>query len=122
MMPRRSAADLRWAHATARLTLLCGVLALLAAFPREAGSRADRVHLFPNLQAGQILDYQISYRSARQTRTQSSIVMAQTPPEARIDLRGQLRMEVLGVESQGPQGQEYRATIHARAWFRSLDS
>ena len=95
---------------------------LLAAFPREAGSRTDRVFLFPKLQAGQILNYQISYRSARQTKTQSYVVMAETPGEARIDMRGQLRMEVLGVEAQGPQGQGHRATIHARTWFRSLDS
>ena len=100
-----------------RLAQLFGFLLLLAVFPREAGSRTDRIHLFPKLQAGQIINYQISYRSSRQTKTQSAVIMAQTPGDITIDDRELLRMEVLGVESQGP-----RATIHARTWFQSLDS
>jgi hypothetical protein len=117
MMQKRSAADLRWGHARMRLAQLFGFFLFLTVFSREAGSRTDRVQLFPKLQAGQIIHYQISYRSSRQTQTQSSIKMAETPGDAILEARVQLRMEVLGVEFQGP-----RATIHARTWFQSLDS
>jgi hypothetical protein len=117
MMQKHAAAGLRWGHAKTRLAQLLGVLLFLSVFSREAGSRTDRVNLFPKLQTGQIIYYQISYRSSRQTQTQSSIKMAQSPGDVTIDAREQLRMEILGVASQGR-----RAIIHARAWFQSLDS
>ena len=117
MTHKRTAAKLRWAQPKTRLAQLFACLMLLAVFPREAGSGTPRVHLFPKLQAGQIIDYQISLRSTRQTKTQSNIVMAEAPGDATVDVQGLLRMEVLGVESQGQ-----RAIIHARAWFPSPDS
>ncbi len=117
MMHKRSAAKLRRANAKMRLAQLFAGLVLLAAFPRQSGGGAPRVHLFPKLQAGQIIDYQISFHSTRQTRTQSTIVLAEAPGDAIVDVQGLFRMEVLGVESQGQ-----RSTIHARMRFPSLDS
>ena len=96
--------------------LLC-CAALLAFFPGEAGSRTERVNLSPKLQAGQTINYEISYRSDKQTQTQSSVVLAEVPPAAVVDVRALLHLEILGVASQGK-----RATIHARMWFESLDS
>jgi hypothetical protein len=116
MTHRRTAATLRWSHAKACFVQLLGCLLLLAAFSREAGSHTERVQLFPKLQAGQIITYEIGYHIAKDAKTQSTVVMAQAPGDATIDVRGLLRMEVLGVD---PQGQ--RATIHARTWFQSLD-
>jgi hypothetical protein len=117
MTHKRTAAKLRWSHGKARFAQLLGCLVLLATFPRQAGSRTERVQLFPKLQAGQIITYQIGYHIAKEAKTQSAVVITQAPGDATIDVSGLLRMEVLGVE---PQGQ--RATIHARTWFQPLDS
>jgi hypothetical protein len=117
MTHKRTAAKLRSSRRNTRFAQLLGCLVLWAVFPREAGSRTDRIQLFPKLHAGQIITYQISSRIAKEAETQSTVVVAQAPGDATVDVRGLLRMEVLGVE---PQGQ--RATIHARTWFRSLDS
>jgi hypothetical protein len=96
-------------------TLCCVVL--LAIAPREAGSRSDRVNLFPKLRAGQTIDYQIRYHSERQTKTESALVVAEAPPGANIEVRALLQLEVLGVEAQGK-----RAAIHARTRFALLNS
>jgi hypothetical protein len=117
MMPKRTAAALHYPHAKTLLVHLLCCIALLVVSPREARSRTDRVNLFPKLQAGQTISYQVTYRSDKQTKTQSSVVLAETPAGAKINVRGLLRMEVLGVVAQGQ-----RAVIHARTWFASLDS
>jgi hypothetical protein len=117
MSRKRTAADLRCWQAGARLASLSAVVLLWAVFPLKGSNRTDRVQLFPKVQAGEVLNYEIRYRSSRQTKAHSSIVMAQTPGDVTLDARERLRVEVLGVEAQGP-----RATIHARASFESIDS
>jgi hypothetical protein len=90
--------------------------ALLAMCPSQAGSRTDRVNLFPKLHAGQTIRYEISYQSTKQTKTQSSVFLAEPPPRANVEVHALLRLEVLGV-----QAQRERAIIHARSRFASLD-
>ena len=82
-----------------------------------ARSSSDRLNLFPRLTAGQTLTYQISYRNEKQAKTKSSVVMASAPADIAVDVRGLLRLEVLGIEIQGS-----RSVIHGRSWFQSLDS
>jgi hypothetical protein len=82
-----------------------------------AAGRPDRVNLFPRLRAGQTLAYQISYQSDKQINTHSSIIVASPSDNAKVDVRGLLRLEILAVERQGD-----RALIHARSRFEVLNS
>jgi hypothetical protein len=91
--------------------------AMLTMCPGQAGSRIDRVNLFPKLQVGQTITYEISYRSEKQTKTRSSVLLAEAPPTANVEVRGLLRFEVLGVRPE-----RERAIIHARTRFASLHS
>ena len=93
------------------------LLALFAAVVCEAKEHAKRVNLFPRLQAGQTLAYQISYHSDKQVKTQSSVIVAAPDNSARVDVNALLRLEVLGVQASGE-----RAVIHARTTFQVLDS
>lgn len=117
MSQSRTAAGFRCPHAKTRLPLLFCCAVLLGVFPGETGSRSDRVDLFPKLHAGQTIIYSITFRSDKQTKTQSSVVVAQAPPPVQTDVRALLRLEILGVEAQGQ-----RAVIHSRARFESLDA
>jgi hypothetical protein len=89
--------------------------ALFATSASPAGG-GDRVNLFPKLRAGQTLRYEVSYQSEKQTKTQSSVLLAEAPPNADVEAHALLRVEVLGVQAQGE-----RDVIHARVWFASPD-
>src|SRR5438874_209382 len=96
--------------------VLCAFLTTLTV--NTAATRTDRVNLFPRLRAGQKLIYQISYQSDKQVNTHSSITVASPSDNAKIDVRGLLRLEkILAVERQGD-----RALIHARSRFELLNS
>jgi hypothetical protein len=90
---------------------------LLAAIPRGAGSRTERVKLFPKLQAGQAITYQIRFRADKDIKTQSTVVSPFAPSWAQVDVRGLLRMEVVDVRSEGG-----KTAIHARTQFETLNS
>src|ERR1700730_11754497 len=94
-----------------------GSVVLLVACVCAAKDRPARVNLFPRLQAGQTLAYQISYHSDKQVKTQSRVIVAAPDDSAKIDVNALLRLEVLSVQAQG-----HRAVIHARAKFEILDS
>ena len=95
--------------------VLFAVLAALSV--NIAAARPDRVNLFPRLRAGQTLAYQISYHSDKQINTRSSVVVASPSDNAKVDVRGLLRLEILAVDRQGD-----RALIHARSRFELLNS
>src|ERR1700676_5709661 len=78
-----------------QLARMIGFAAIVLVYPHEAGSRADRMNLFPKLQAGQTITYEISYQSEKQTNTQSSVFLAEAPPTARVEVRTLLRLQVL---------------------------
>jgi hypothetical protein len=82
-----------------------------------AKDRPARINLFPRLQAGQTLAYQISYHSDKHVRTESRVVAATPDDSARIDVNALLRLEVLSVQAHGD-----RAVIHARTKVEVLDS
>ncbi len=96
---------------------ICGSLALLAMSICVAKDRPERVNLFPRLQAGQTLAYQISYHSDKHVKTESPVIVAAPDDSAKIDVNAFLRLEVLGVQAQGD-----RAVIHARTKFEVLNS
>ena len=96
------------------------IATFLAAPLPSAHSSSDRLQLFPRLTSGETLTYEVSYRNDKEAKTESSVVMAGSPgspPDISVDVRGLLRLEVLGIEAQGS-----RSVIHARTWFLSLNS
>jgi hypothetical protein len=104
-------------RAKTHLAQLFLCVAPLSIFPQKAAGHSGRVNLSPKLQAGQTLGYQITYHGDKQTKTQSSVALAEVPAGVQFNVRARLRLEVLGVASQGQQ-----SVIHARTWFESLDS
>jgi hypothetical protein len=93
------------------------LLAFFAVFICQAKDRPKRVNLFPRLQAGQTLAYQISYHSDKHIKTESSVIVATPDDSAKVDVNTLLRLEILGVRAKGE-----RAVIHARARFEVLNS
>jgi hypothetical protein len=92
-------------------------LALFAVFVCDAKDRPMSVNLFPRLQAGQTLAYQISYHSDKHVKTESSVIVATPDDSDKVDVNALLRLEVLGVQAKGD-----RAVIHARTRFEVLNS
>jgi hypothetical protein len=114
----------RWAHNIRKMARhvaypvrVCGLLALFVGSFCAAKNRPARVNLFPRLQAGQTLAYQISYHSDKQVKTKSSVIVATPADSAKIDVNALLRLEILGVQAQGD-----RAIIRARTKFEVLAS
>src|SRR5229473_3040792 len=105
----------------ARRAKYCGVvygsIVLLAVCVVAAKERLARVNLFPRLQAGQTLAYQISYHSDKHVKTESRVIVAAPNDSAKIEVNALLRLEVLSVQVQGD-----RAVIHARTIFEILGS
>lgn len=119
MLFRRNLSGSTWLSVA---TLLLGVLILGAAFvaPLSAVPRAnDRVVLFPKLVTGQVLTYQIQYHADKSAATKSTVARStpQAPSGTETNVRALLRLEIIGVESQGP-----RSTIRARTYFQVLNS
>jgi hypothetical protein len=94
-----------------------GSIALLVVCVVAAKGGSARVNLFPRLQAGQTLSYQISYHSDKHVKTESRVVVAAPDDSAKIDVNALLRFEVLSVRAQGD-----RAIIHARTKLEVLNS
>ena len=94
-----------------------GSIALLAACVCGAKGRTERVNLFPRLQAGQTLAYQISYHSDKHVKTESPVIVAAPDDSGKVDVNALLRLEVLGVQSRGDRG-----VVHVRTKFEVLRS
>jgi hypothetical protein len=94
-----------------------GAIALFAISLCAARNRPSPVNLFPRLQGGQSLAYQISYHSDKQIKTKSSLIVATPADSAKIDVNALLRLEILGLQAQGD-----RAIIRARTKFEVLAS
>ena len=95
----------------------CGSIVLLTACVCAAKDRLARVNLFPRLQAGQTLAYQISYHSDKHVKTQSRVIVAAPDDSAKTDVNAVLHLEVLSVQAQGN-----RSVIQARTKFAVLAS
>lgn len=80
-------------------------------------SRGQRVDLLPRLKPGQTLTYLIRFRSNKNVKTESSLVIPLAPTDAKGDTRALLRIQVLDLQQVGS-----RLTIHARSEFLVSDS
>ncbi len=94
-----------------------GSIALLAACVCGAKGRTERVNLFPRLQPGQTLAYQISYHSDKHVKTESPVIVAAPDDSGKVDVNALLRLEVLGVQARGDRG-----VVHVRTKFEVLRS
>lgn len=82
-----------------------------------AASRDEHVDLLPKLQPGQTLTYLIRFRSDKNVKTESNLVLPLAPSASQVDTRGLLRIQIL--DSQQVSG---KMTIHARSDFLSDDT
>lgn len=101
----------------AKYVPLCGSFALCLIALCATKDRPERINLFPRVQAGQVLEYQVSYHSDKHVNTQSSVIVATPDNSETTDVNALLRFEVLGVQAQGD-----RAVIRARTTFEILNS
>jgi hypothetical protein len=98
---------LRWVRILAALLFIFSVSS-------GAGHAAERVRLFPKLYAGQILNYQISYTSDKQTKTESAVTLSSPPGPVHVQAAGLLRLEVLGVKTEAARSQaSIRTTVES---------
>ena len=99
------------------LAIFPAIMSAMLGLHAAAKDRPAGVNLFPRVQAGQTLTYQVSYHSDKHVKTQSSVFMANPDDSARMDVNALLRLEILAIQAQGE-----RAVIHARAKFEVLNS
>jgi hypothetical protein len=102
-----------------RQAALIFILAIHIAFLSLAPAPAatGRTSLFPQLHAGDKLNYLIQYRIQKNVKTESRVVSPSGPQDARTDAQWILHLEILDVYPQGD-----RASIHARSYFQSANS
>ena len=93
--------------------LLC--VFLWTATSQPAGSRTERVNLFPRLRAGQAITYRIRFRANKAVTTESRVAIPLSPTPLQIDMLCSLQVEILEMQGGGN-----KALIHARALFEVL--
>ena len=79
-----------------------------------ASSRDRRANLFPKLQEGQTLTYLVRFRSDKNVKTESNLVIPLAPADSKVDARGLLRIQILDLQPAGT-----RLAVHARGEFLS---
>jgi hypothetical protein len=91
-------------------------IALLTVFP--SGSRADhpRVHLFPELHAGDSLRYAVRFVTTKKIITKSNVAVPMAPENSKIESSGLLQIGVLETSRS-----ETHSSYLLRAYFISLD-
>src|SRR5213080_2662764 len=96
--------------------LLLAVGIFLSAAP-IAPSRDQRASLLPKLQPGQTLTYLVRYRSDKNVKTESSLVVPLAPTASQGDTRALLRLQILDVQQTG-----VRLVVRARSEFLGSDT
>jgi hypothetical protein len=91
-----------------KILLVVGMFLFAAATP----SRDQRASLLPKLQPGQTLTYLIRYRSDKNVKTESRVIIPLAPTASQIDAHGLLRIQILDLQQTGG-----RLAIHARGQF-----
>src|SRR5262249_15614317 len=75
------------------------------------------IDLFPRLRTSQIFEYQVSYHSEREIKTETP-AFAPTPTNTgKINITGLIHLEILSVQARGA-----RSVVRARTDFRILDT
>jgi hypothetical protein len=100
-----------------KLILAASTLLSAAAFAPIAPSRDQRANLLPQLQPGQTLTYLIRFRSNKNVKTESTLVIPLAPTASQGDTRALLRIQILDVQQTGG-----RLAVHARSEFLGNDT
>jgi len=103
------------AHPLTRNSKWIAALFLLSAAVLGAANKP--VHLLPQLQPGQILNYLIRFQSEKNVKTQSKVAAPMAPNATQLDAHGLLRIEILDVQPPAS-----KSNVHALARFLILDS
>jgi hypothetical protein len=90
---------------------------MILSFAAIASSRDQRTNLLPKLQPGQTLTYLVRFRSDKNVKTESTLVIPLAPTASQRDSRGLLRIQILDVQQT-----DGRLTVHARSEFFGSDS
>src|SRR5215467_6087658 len=85
---------------------------MFLSFAAIAPSREQRATLLPHLQPGQILTYLIRFRSDKNVKTESTLVIPLAPTASQGDTRALLRIQILDMQQVGG-----KLTVHARSEF-----
>jgi len=92
-------------------------LLFFAAISAKAETASDRAELYPRLQRGQILLYQISVRTNKRVKTESNVTAPMAPDSPQSFAHGLLRVEVADAQLEGT-----RTSAQIRTRFITLDS
>lgn len=90
---------------------------LLLSAAAIASSREQRANLLPKLQPGQTLIYLIRFRTDKNVKTESNLVIPLAPADSKADTRALLRIEILDLQETGG-----KLAVHARSQFLGNDS
>ncbi len=73
---------------------------LLLSVTCEASDNANRIILFPKFRVGQTLRYQIGYRAATNTNTESTVAAPMAPTGGQVDAHVLLQVDVQDIHSE----------------------
>lgn len=90
---------------------------MLLSAPAIASSGDQRADLMPKLQPGQTLTYLIRFRSEKNVKTESTLVIPLVPADAKADTRALLQIQILDLQQTGG-----KLTMHARSEFLVEDT
>lgn len=90
---------------------------MLLAAGAVAPSRDQRPDLLPKLQPGQTLTYLVRFRSDKNVKTESNIIIPLAPADTKVDTRELLSIQILDSQQVGG-----KLTVHARSEFLDDDS
>lgn len=82
-----------------------------------APSRDQRADLLPKLQPGQTLTYLVRFRSDKNVKTQSNLIIPLAPSASQVDTRALLCIQILDSQQVGG-----KLSIHARSEFLVEDA
>ncbi len=97
-----------------KLLAAASVLFSCAAIVSSGGQRAN---LLPKLQPGQTFTYLVHFRSDKNVKTESTLVIPLAPTAPQNDTRALLRIQILDVQPTGG-----KLTVHARSEFLGNDA
>lgn len=104
-------------HNRMKRKVIVAAYVLLTAAAVIAASRDERVALLPRLQPGQTLTYLIRFRSDKNVKTESTLIIPLAPADSKADTRALLRIQILDLQQAGG-----RLSIHARSDFLVEDT
>ena len=96
---------------------IIAALGILLSAAAIAASREEPANLLPKLTPGQTLTYLIRFRSDKNVKTESNLVIPLAPADSKVDTRALLRIQILDLQPAGG-----KLVVHARGEFLVNDT